>query len=79
MIFPLLFLILFPSLFHIIFTIGLNLLSGIVPKGDTVLRPFDEVFRIEVSAEGFGEEIEIDVVILKHIKEGKLSDGCHDI
>jgi len=38
------------------FTIGLNGMSR-APKGDTVLRPFDEIFSIEVGIEGFSEYI----------------------
>ena len=79
MTFPLLFLQLFPLLIYTIHTIGLNLLGWIIPKRDTILRPFNEIFCIKVGAESFGKDVEVNVVILKHIKKGKLSDGCHDI
>lgn len=43
------------------------------PQGNTILRPLDEILGIEVGIESFSQDIEIDIVILEHIEQRKLS------
>ena len=57
-------------------TIGLDRVEGI-PERDAILWPFDEIFGIEITVEGLGHDIEIDVVVVEHIEEWKLSKSCH--
>jgi hypothetical protein len=39
------------------------------PQGNTILRPLDEILGIEVGIKSFSQDIEIDIVILEHIKQ----------
>lgn len=59
-------------------TIGLDGAEG-VPKWDAVFRPLDEILGVEVAIEGFGHNVEVDVVIVQHVKQRKLSQSCHCI
>jgi hypothetical protein len=47
------------------------------PEGDAVLRPFDEVFGVEVAVEGLGHDVEVYVVVVQHVEERELAECSH--
>lgn len=52
-------------------TVGLDGVSG-APKGDTVLGPLDEILGVEIGVECFGEDVEVDIVVVQHIEQREL-------
>ncbi len=48
-------------------TVGLDGVGG-APKGDAILRPFDEILGVEVGVEGLGEDVQVDVVVVQHVE-----------
>ena len=39
------------------------------PESDAILWPTNKVLGIEVGVEGFGHDVEVDVVIVEHIEK----------
>lgn len=42
-------------------------MSG-TPEGDAILRPLNEVLSVEVTVEGLSHDVQVDVVVVKHIE-----------
>jgi hypothetical protein len=66
------------TLSTLISTISLDTVVG-VEQCHTILRPPQNILAVEVCVECLGEDVQIDVIVLKHIKNAEASHGCHCI
>lgn len=41
------------------------------------MRPLDEIFGVEVGIKGLGEDVQIDVIVVQHVEQGKLTQSGH--